>query len=95
MFVIPGNKAEDVTRLVESNPLEAYDVYRRTVGEQVFLAVEYFDPDAASLFIAGAYKLQDAGNTVTAANDGATFQTISNRTGPRSQAFRESGIESR
>jgi hypothetical protein len=76
VFVIPGNKAEDVTRLVESNPLEAYDVYRRTVGEQVFLAAEYFDPDAASLFIAGAYKLQDAGNAVTAANDGATFQTM-------------------
>jgi hypothetical protein len=76
VFVVPGNKAEEVTRLVESNPLEAYDVYRRTVGNRVFLAVEYFDPESAALFVAGAYELRDAGNAVTAANEGATFQTL-------------------
>jgi len=76
VFVVPGNKAEEITRLVKSNSLEAYDVYRRTVGEQVFLAVEYFDPDDASLFVAGAYELRDAGNAVTAANDAASFETL-------------------
>lgn len=75
VFVVPGNKADEVGRLVEENPLEKYDVYRRTVDDQVYVVVEYFDSDGPSLFVAGAYRLGDAGNVVRVADADATFYT--------------------
>lgn len=75
VFVVPGNEADDVARLVEENPLATFDVYRRTVDDHVYVVVEYFDEEGPSVFVAGAYRIGDAGNAVTAADDDATFYT--------------------
>lgn len=75
VFVVPGNKADEVERLVEEHSLESFDVFRRTVDDRVYVVVEYFEPDGPSMFVAGAYRIGDAGNAVTAANDGATLST--------------------
>lgn len=75
VFVIPGDTADDAEALVAEHDLDQFEVYRRTVSGRVFLVVEYFDPDAASLFVAANYRLADAGETITAAREEGAIAT--------------------
>ncbi|WP_226010767.1 DUF7529 family protein [Halomicrobium salinisoli] len=74
-FVVPGDDAETAERLVADHSLDRFDVYRRTVDGDVFIVVEYFEPDGPALLVAGAYELRNAGNAFGAAADDPGFYT--------------------
>lgn len=74
-FVVPGDDAETVERLVTEHSLDRFDVYRRTVDQNVFLVVEYFEPEGPALLVAGAYELRNAGNAFRAAAEDPAFDT--------------------
>lgn len=75
VFVIPGNKAEPAEELVADYDLNQFDVYRRTVDDDVFVVVEYFDPDEASVFVAGTFEVGNAHGMVNAAREAGTVNT--------------------
>lgn len=75
VFVIPGNKAEPTAELVADFDLAQYDVYRRIVDDHVFVVVEYFDPDEASVFVAGMFDAGDAHPMVSAAREAGVVNT--------------------
>ncbi|WP_225335417.1 DUF7529 family protein [Halomicrobium urmianum] len=74
-FVVPGDDAETAERLVTEHSLDRFDVYRRTVDQNVFLVVEYFESGGPALLVASTYELRNAGNAFAAAADDPAFYT--------------------
>ncbi|APW96993.1 hypothetical protein CHINAEXTREME_04050 [Halobiforma lacisalsi AJ5] len=69
-FTIPDNDAEEFAEAFERGDYPLYEVYRETVDDNVFLVVEYRDPDAETvIMIAGQYRLRDAPGMAQAAID--------------------------
>lgn len=81
VFVVPDNRAEDLEAAIDAGEFPRFDVYRAEQTGEVFLVVEYLDPDTeTAVLVAGTYELRYAAGMVgEAREEGETYthyQTI-------------------
>lgn len=81
VFVVPDNQAEDLEAAIDAGEFPRFDVYRAEQTGEVFLVVEYLDPDTeTAVLVAGTYELRYAAGMVgEAREEGETYthyQTI-------------------
>ncbi|WP_435359906.1 DUF7529 family protein [Haloarchaeobius sp. DFWS5] len=76
VFVAPSNMGEDFSAAFEGKAFPQYEVYRREMDGNVFLVVEYIDPDSeTAIFVAGQYELRHAAGMVHSAEEAGEFYT--------------------
>ncbi|MFB6086541.1 MAG: hypothetical protein ABEJ84_07015 [Halodesulfurarchaeum sp.] len=76
VHAVPGNKSESLEELLEFASFPAFDVYRATVHGRVFFVTELIDPEhTAAVYVAGNYRLADAGDLINAAAKHDTMYT--------------------
>jgi len=75
VFVVPDNQAEDLEAAIDAGSFPRYDVYRAEQSGEVFLVVEYLDPDTeTAVLVAGTFELRYAAGTVAEAREeGETY----------------------
>lgn len=70
VYVAPKGVAESLPAAVERADLDRYEVFRRQVGNDLFLLTRLTDPDAAvAVLLVGAVDLATADSLVDAAAD--------------------------
>jgi len=61
VFVVPDNQADDLEAAVEAGEFPRYQVYRAERSGEVFLVIEYLDPDTeTAIYVAGTFELRFA-----------------------------------
>lgn len=76
VFVVPSNHGEEFADAFEGKGFPEYEVYRREVDGNVFLVVEYRDPETeTAIFVAAQYELRHAPGMVHDAEDAGEFYT--------------------
>ncbi|WP_435334294.1 DUF7529 family protein [Haloarchaeobius sp. TZWWS8] len=76
VFVAPSNMGEDFSEAFAGKQFPQYEVYRREMDGNVFLVVEYIDPDTkTAIFVAGQYELRHAAGMVHDAEEAGEFYT--------------------
>lgn len=75
VFVVPDNQAEDLEAAIEAGEFPRYDVYRAERSGEVFVVVEYLDPETeTAILVAGTYELRYAAGMVEEGREeGETF----------------------
>lgn len=70
VYTVPGDIVDPFRNLYEGAEFDAYTVYRRQVGQTLFLVTEVADTDAErAVYIAGAVDLDVAGDLREAARE--------------------------
>ncbi|WP_439027925.1 DUF7529 family protein [Haloarchaeobius sp. DT45] len=76
VFVVPSNMGEDFSEAFEGKDFPKYEVYRREMNGNVFLVVEYIDPESETcIFVASQYELRHAAGMVHDAEEAGEFYT--------------------
>lgn len=75
VFVVPDNQADDLEAAVDAGEFPRYQVYRAERSGDVFLVIEYLDPDTeTAVYVAGTFELRFAQGMVREAREeGATY----------------------
>ncbi|UVE51229.1 hypothetical protein KU306_04920 [Haloferax larsenii] len=67
-YVVPGDKAEEVSELFEETQFPEYEVYRAENDGRVYMVTALFAPDIeTAVFVAGAWDLREALECATTA----------------------------
>ncbi|WP_160134328.1 DUF7529 family protein [Halococcus salsus] len=76
VYVIPGDRAEDVATAIEAGEFPRYDVYRNEAGGQVFLVTVLTDPDTeTAVFVAGGFERRTSRSLLSAVQDAGVMYT--------------------
>lgn len=76
VFVVPSNHGDEFAEVFGDKEFPEYEVYRREVDGNVFLVVEYRDPETeTAIFVAAQYELRHAPGMVHDAEDAEEFYT--------------------
>ncbi|WP_267641286.1 DUF7529 family protein [Haloarchaeobius amylolyticus] len=76
VFVVPSNMGEDFSEAFEGKEFPQYEVYRREMNGNVFLVVEYMDPETeTAIYIGSQYELRHAAGMVHDAEEEGEFYT--------------------
>lgn len=76
VYVIPGDRAEEVTTAIEAGTFPRYDVYRNEADGQVFLVTVLTDPETeTAIFVAGGFERRSSRSLLSAAQERGTMYT--------------------
>jgi hypothetical protein len=65
VFVVPDNQAEPLEAAIDAGEFPRFDVYRAEQTGEVYLVVEYLDPETeTAVLVAGTYELRYAAGMV-------------------------------
>lgn len=68
VHVIPGNRAEQLSKMLEDASFPSFEVYRATVNGQVFFVTELIDEEqTAVVYVAGTFELTEAKDLIATA----------------------------
>lgn len=70
VFVVPDNQAEDLEAAIDAGEFPRYQVYRAEQSGEVFLVIEYLDPETeTAVYAAGTFELRFAKGMVREARE--------------------------
>lgn len=76
VFVVPGDDEAAFREAFETGEFTEYRVYRRRLGDQLFLVVQYADPDRElAILIAGGVDLAEADDLLAAVREREAMYT--------------------
>lgn len=76
VFVVPDNQADDLEAAIEAGQFPRFQVYRAEREGEVFLVIEYLDPETeTAVYAAGTFELRFAKGMVREAREEAATYT--------------------
>jgi hypothetical protein len=76
VFVVPDNQAEDLEAAIDAGEFPRYQVYRAEQSGEVFLVIEYLDPDSeTAVYAAATFELRFAQGMVREGREAEAMYT--------------------